>query len=693
MTGRSTKLSLHNFTLYCDSLIYYPKHPLISPYITTVYNKTLIIESFTNTHYNISLQNRTPHLYCLMDRENQICINETLLKTYPYPPFDYLHYGPKNNVQAIDFTNSYMCSHSNEKISRTRLNNGFYDCLFKDDELNNITYSISKKYHYRCESEVPVQYVSIQQLGDGSVDCMDGSDELSTIIDWQLVQCDSETNYACRLLQNGEGSTAKLSLHLYCNSLWDMKYGLDEQNCSKWVCRSDDFQCKNTGQCINRKWVCDDEWDCANGFDELNCPIMNNKSRFILEDLCDDKTEHFCITKEFISDQIHHKPCVQYTRAGDHTIDCIGGRDERNTVSCFDGRMLGDRFRCSNGTCINHEQLCDGLADCTDGDDEKICYWNKLNNCSSFPCFDGRCAERCTTLTSKACSQSEQLLWCPKLKTVMSVVTSAYRAGKVISTSNYNEFCDSSTHQPHLNTIQDDVISKRIDRQFHGYCNRGFYLLTNQSRTARCFCAPPYFGDQCQFSSRRITSKVRINRLHRSDLPFTLFLLVQLICNDTTIIDHSSFVHVIDDNTKFHNYLLYSRTKLEICLYSVRYEAFYVKKTTVELLAVWQYSIMPFNFLPSYRLAKIFNFPNDVRMPLLCTANLCFSNGTCYLLNNNQSSYFCYCQRGWRGRHCELVDDECSDNIRCAPDSVCRGNAICLCKQGYSLPNCFIQNN
>ncbi|CAF4436668.1 unnamed protein product, partial [Adineta steineri] len=136
------------------------------------------------------------------------------------------------------------------------------------------------------------------------------------------------------------------------------------------------YQCRTTGQCINKDDFCDGDFDCDNGEDELNCSIT--KTRWILENQCNNTREHFCITQHFLINQTLHRPCIDYWKASDGQLDCMGGRDERNVFVCPDHQILGDRFLCDNATkCLSHTVICNGIIDCYDQTDELICFWTR----------------------------------------------------------------------------------------------------------------------------------------------------------------------------------------------------------------------------------------------------------------------------------------------------------------------------
>ncbi len=62
------------------------------------------------------------------------------------------------------------------------------------------------------------------------------------------------------------------------------------------------------------------------------------------------------------------------------------------------------------------------------------------------------------------------------------------------------------------------------------------------------------------------------------------------------------------------------------------------------------------------------------------------NNGSCIVVNstsvgNNQSSFYCECEEGFTGIHCELIVNLCV-NITCANSGICQSNGLawkCLC--------------
>ena len=583
--------------------------------------------------------------------------------------------------RLLEDSRLYRCKNTTESISPHRVNDGYTDCLYGDDEQNSKPHPSHVPNRYRCETvPKPYQYVSYQQLGNGIEECRDGSDEMSSSVRWSLLKCDHQDAYACWLFQNNERDMSSVALPYYrhCDTIWDTINGSDERDCEEWACSPGVVKCPETGQCIQKNYRCDGEFDCSNGEDELSCP--NTSKQWKKERECNLTNELFCITPSYLTNVTAHRPCITAKQIGDGKINCVGARDERNVFACPDRQMLGDRFVCDNQSkCLNHTDLCNGKNDCIDQTDERICFWNRTR-CpkSEFTCADEkRChSSRCD---SKAeCIDKSHWFWCPN--PALSRIQH-YRAHKDQHNVSRNQrFCYNQSSIPRIPAVvrQSQTSTPSVNS---GYCNRGFYLTGRNRSDLRCFCPPSYYGPRCQYDSRRVTVIVLFDRWHRWDIPVMINVLVTLIHNDSQVVNHHILVDFARDYfDKHHLYLLYPRPRPQ-GNYSVRFEAYH----SLQLLALWEYPISPFDFLPVFRLAKALLFPASIT-PDMCKKNLCRNHGTCY--RTNTSLPVCLCPREWHGSFCEKE----SIPLKCAAHSLARADQICICREGYHFPGCFVPN-
>ncbi|CAF0712089.1 unnamed protein product [Adineta steineri] len=488
----------------------------------------------------------------------------------------------------------HRCHNTTESVSLYRLNDGYRDCLYEDDE-RNVNDFLIQPFRYRCQTvSSPFQYVSYQQLGNGLEECLDGTDEISSSMRWSLLPCDAPESYACWIFRTNQYDLSSVALPYfrYCDTVWDILYGEDEKNCSQWICVKGDDQCQGTGQCLSKNDRCDGEFDCSDGEDELNC--LFSTRQWTKERDCDLTNEMFCITGNYLEDPLSNRPCIPATHIGNDRMDCLGGRDERNTFACPDRQMLGDRFLCDQQTrCLDHSLICDGIIDCLDQTDEKICLGNRTQ-CSQgqFACVNRkpRCVKsRCDR--AYECSDKSNWFWCPN-STFPSALN--YRSTKNrFHIPKHSRSCLTDSNLPLISAVlrQSPVSSSFALR---GYCNRGFYLIDSNHSTPHCFCPPSYYGDRCQYDRRRITVLVTFDRWHREDIPMIFTVLIVLIYNTTRIVDHQFFSDVASEFAeKHHYYLFYPRPRLP-GVYSVRFEAYH----SLQLLALWEYSLGSLDFLP-----------------------------------------------------------------------------------------------
>ncbi|CAF4582983.1 unnamed protein product [Rotaria sp. Silwood2] len=156
-----------------------------------------------------------------------------------------------------------------------------------------------------------------------------------------------------------------------------------------------------------------------------------------------------------------------------------------------------------------------------------------------------------------------------------------------------------------------------------------------------------------------------------------LALFVVTVNETTTVLEHHEFhftpaLHNLDEKHKL--YFVYPRPhqlRSNINKYAIHFEAYQLNDDmTIEFLAVWIYPV-PFNFLPSQRLAKVLKY---TKRPQLQANHTCLSNNNPCLnggkyrpiMNkvNDTQSYWCECRNGSYGSNCESKDQSCGTDSR-----------------------------
>ena len=202
----------------------------------------------------------------------------------------------------------------------------------------------------------------------------------------------------------------------------------------------------------------------------------------------------------------------------------------------------------------------------------------------------------------------------------------------------------------------------------------------------------------------------------------TLFRIQVNFLFNEILIDHYEFhsnpLFELSNRVRHKFYLIYSRS-IQMVLqktnrfynrtdiennhpYSVHFDMYglYNNQSDPQILGSWRYPIY-FDFLPSFRLAKILRFPvwlgNSTADP--CENHTCNPNSRCRPIFNQNNSYFCSCIQGFYGKGCLKYDDIC--NKYCSPNAICRLNdrsmitntikPFCICPFGYFGPRCYLK--
>ncbi|KAI8493635.1 hypothetical protein Bbelb_285560 [Branchiostoma belcheri] len=155
---------------------------------------------------------------------------------------------------------------------------------------------------------------------------------------------------------------------------------------SRGVCPEGELECWSPGwngtepHCVNASLACDGDWDCPFGEDEDHCDGRCTSWQF----QCDQDFPG----SESGSGNSSSPECVHPWQVCDGVRDCSSGEDERDCGSvCLPGEK-----ECwspgGNASCVDSGLVCDGVRDCFLGEDEDDCH-NGTHNCTEgeIECF------------------------------------------------------------------------------------------------------------------------------------------------------------------------------------------------------------------------------------------------------------------------------------------------------------------
>ncbi|CAF1669135.1 unnamed protein product, partial [Adineta ricciae] len=515
----------------------------------------------------------------------------------------------KNFNRIINFpsnrcntSNLYQCMNSSRCIAFHRLIDDISDCPYNDDE--NIFEDIhpelfvrlKDKYYYCYYSE---KYIPKTFISDEKCDCGYDGD-----------LCEDEDKY--------ENYTQRtISFQILCDN-FEKLYPItineedhtDETECEQW-------------ECDNIYTHCDGFWNCWDGRDELDCDLSSTIFN------CSFNTR-ICVTLDTFQ-----LKCLSIDKLNDDHVDCLGGTDEpKRCPGLYE--HLG-RFYCMNthpAICISHLDLCNGVMDCPDGDDEQFCLQNRSIS-------DSICQENYRVLRSDV-----EKFFCEGLKTNRKIERRYFRI---------NDFNQSWEDEPDekevINTItlDDDDPIPLLDepRCHHGLDLRVWLNKSTDSSTSTCLCPPGYYGNQCQYQNQRLSLSIRFHvRTESWKIPFAILVLLIDDTNQRIIHSYEQFTYLSlrDCQIKFNIHLFYTNRPKDMNRnYSVHIDIY--EKSSLTYRGSFLY-LVKFLFLPVHRLAFIADIPLlNYHKKSTCSTHQC-QHGKCIKYLNNKET-FCQCDQGW----------------------------------------------
>eukprot|EP01083_Nonionella_stella_P266060 900507_1 len=183
-----------------------------------------------------------------------------------------------------------------------------------------------------------------------------------------------------------------------CNGVEECLDGLDETvhcNFSLINCPIDTFRCDSDGSCIDMDKRCNGELDCPNGEDESR---TQNCSAVLAQKQCSDiqpnygykytdSVYYWLVADNGAMFKCDNGQCIEWKYMCDGVIDCLDGSDEYPNFyrlhewpffkQCPYDRLIecaSDEILCKkSGHCIPKTRVCDGVNDCPNGEDERLC--------------------------------------------------------------------------------------------------------------------------------------------------------------------------------------------------------------------------------------------------------------------------------------------------------------------------------
>jgi len=541
----------------------------------------------------------------------------------------------------------YLCQNSTKYISKSRLLDGFFDCPLNDDEFYENSCSLTTIHRqYQCLINKTIACISPQLFFGEKNPCQEHDKPSSnTFISFQTL-CDGFTDHHSSLTNN------------------DKIVETDETDC--------DY---NIWPCDNIYTHCDHIWNCPNGIDELNCSYLFHTSPD--EEIC-SPMQHICISPTDLSIR-----CLDVSQINDNVVDCFGATDERHLCRQTNPDP-SYRYRCPNDyQCLPSRALCSKRFICAAPDKLPLC-----ETIDKFhPAYDYHDYFQCKPpYINKQSLIVKILCYLDESEKRTEIFFSLKNSPIYPKTLSISQTKRINTRQSMSNPFEIDQIDEAGFGPFYRPCNRGLPIQIrygqNLSFTEECLCPSGYYGSRCQYENQRVvlTVQFRVEYEWRTMFSF-IFLLMD---NDEQIHSYEKLAYLStrDCRAKFHIYLLYKiRPKNVTKQYFIRIHGY--TTNNLQYRTSWLYPII-FSFLPVYRLSIQLKIPSQ-RKSSICLLD-CGQHGDCIEYENN-STQFCHCHSGWKGKHCEVAY-----KCLCAKGSLCiQSSNICVCSLNRYGPRCYIE--
>ena len=715
-----------NLRKYCPLReIFYPRRNFFSPFYSTIYNRIrdsrnlqpdwILINGTIECHRQwVTVQNR--RIRFPSDFNVKRLINDEFCSKIEKN----LSSKCFNANESID-----LCFEGNSCRSKTRIRDGFLDCLNERDEslfssqLVKTSCEQNRRFRLFCSEDEPT-CLNLMNVADEKRHCSNEFDEFwfGKYRKLSEIRCHERNQDECFLLRNYIEDSSKniekkisdenqIPFRYFCDSFWHFGSGEDENTFEcrqQWKCFDDLFQC-STGQCIDPNWVNDDdfEWDCPDGSDEtiksswIFDYLRRSKSTSIDFDRCHPERSLICLAANS-SERLWI--CLDQKRISDGKIDCLGAFDERHQLKhCSQMTYLGNDFYCSStNSCIPFYYHCqDSTARCPNlVDDHLWCSRTNQTNefCSSkddFICFDGQCKphSRCDKISE--CLQGEDEFFCD-YRSVQSHYLRNYRKEKWHDFSLNNRMLDVSSFPSNVNLISSTsatppkkkIVSFRsnfIGNSSSFECHRGVAIVYRPNQSIVCFCPDQYYGDRCSFHSDRISLLLQWNfssSIYSNDIDSS----VQLRCwiffmfDEEILSFRSIYLHPIVEKTrlkKFFFTFVYPRTfRFVQNRFKQNLSRFIVENQQNFSIRIEIYEIRPMRkvrliYLWIYRI--FFDFLPNFRLSKILRLKIVRSNeNPCSISSCSNPNEFC--------------QPILNENHR----------FVCLCREGFYGTNCSMKN-